>query len=538
MFSFKNSLIFVSMLLAVIALNTETKAQNLPQKPRYDGHRIVRVTIESEADMDFIQRITTDIWSHEISPDGQLDFRIAPDDLALLDRSGITYETLIDNLQTLIDAESDRISQYNQGGGDGGGGGGGGGEIIAGDTWYLEYKTYTEISNYLYELAAVNPGIAQVIEVGTSHQDRVIYGIRITGAGGAANKPGLLFNGCQHAREWIAPMSSTYIAEHLITQYGSDPDITSIVDGYEIFVIPIVNVDGYSYTWTNDRMWRKNRRNNGDGSYGVDLNRNWAFEWGGVGSSGITSSDLYRGPYAFSEPETAAVRDLMIDNPNQTMQVDIHSYGQLVLYPWCFTPERPKDYETLNSIAISIADAIFAVHGKIYTPGQWYQDLYPSSGTQIDWVYGARGMVSYNIELRDTGQYGFILPPDQILPTAQELFNGLLTMAMIGFDAAPPLLDTNTLYRGKMAYLRMARCTPGKTVYYVYSLTGEGSTYVPSLNVTFDLANPKLAGSAVAGADGIALLSDKVPGLNHIRSIWLQAAEHSRVSNMLPTQLN
>ena len=96
-------------------------------------------------------------------------------------------------------------------------------------------------------------------------------------------------------------MTTVYVAESLLSGYGESDRITALVNGTEFFIIPIVNPDGYRYTWNSFRMWRKNRRNNGNGSYGVDLNRNWAVGWGGGGSSGNPVSNPYRGTGPFSE---------------------------------------------------------------------------------------------------------------------------------------------------------------------------------------------------------------------------------------------
>ena len=106
-------------------------------------------------------------------------------------------------------------------------------------------------------------------------------------------------------REWLTPQTVLYVAEHLLSQYQSDPDVKLLVDNIEWYILPVANPDGYVYSWTTDRFCAESRN-----GYGVDLNRNWGYQWGGEGSSGVTTSDLYRGPSAFSEPETQAARFL------------------------------------------------------------------------------------------------------------------------------------------------------------------------------------------------------------------------------------
>ncbi len=503
---------------------SQTASDGDSTQVRFDGHRVIRAWPQTDAEIEAIIQMSPDIWSHSVGMDGSFDFRLLPDDMEQLKATGIQHQVMIDDVQFLIEAEQARLSGQDDNGG------------IADNNWYLDFKQYDEIVTYLNNLATQYPDLSTIFEVGTSVEGRTIWGIRISSQGGAADKPGVLLNGCQHAREWITPMSTMYTAEHLLSEYGSDPAVTAVVDNLEFFVIPVVNADGYVYTWTTNRMWRKNRSDNGGGKYGVDLNRNWGYEWGGVGSSSNPGSDLYRGAGPFSEPETAALRDLILDHPNIISHVDIHSYGQLVLYPWCYTGAHVADYDTFDSIANDIADAIYSVHGFTYEPGQWYADLYPSSGTMIDWCYGDRSQISYNIELRDRGQFGFILPASQILPTGEELFAGIVELGSAQFDLGM-VLDTSILERGEAAHLRAGRATPNSYVYFVYSITGTGQTWVSQLGVTLDLDQPALAGRSQVGADGIAVYSDLIPSDIHPYLIWLQSAENGRTSNVVFTQL-
>src|SRR5205814_3666495 len=132
------------------------------------------------------------------------------------------------------------------------------------------------------------PDLASKLTVGISTQGRTIYGMRISGPGAPGSKPAMIFDGCQHAREWIAVMVPMYIADALVRNYDTNPTIKSLVDHLEIFIVPIVNVDGYEFTYAvgGNRLWRKNRRDNssvpgGAGTFGVDLNRNWSVAWNG-----------------------------------------------------------------------------------------------------------------------------------------------------------------------------------------------------------------------------------------------------------------
>lgn len=221
-----------------------------------------------------------------------------------------------------------------------------------------------------------------------------------------------------------------YIVEQLLTRYGSDKEVTSMLDKLGFLIVPIVNPDGYDYSWTNNRLWRKNRRRNSDGTHGVDLNRNWNARWGGEGSSRVPSSDTYCGTAPFSEPETKAMSELISTYKDSIVAaLDIHSYSQLILRPYGWTKTAPPNDALLNSLGNDMRTIIKSVHGKSYTNEPSWQ-LYFTTGSAQDWFYEQADIpVSYTFELRDTGTYGFLLPPNQIIATGQEIFPAVSFMA-------------------------------------------------------------------------------------------------------------
>ena len=282
------------------------------------------------------------------------------------------------------------------------------------------YHSVQTLEQELKTLAASRPEIAELQEIGRSVEGRAIWALRIGERNGSARK--LLFMGCHHAREWIAVEVPFLLADHLVKNADQDPIKQWLSQG-EIWVAPMVNPDGHEYCRTTERLWRKNRRQNADRSFGVDPNRNYGYMWGTLNvptSSQVPSDETYVGPRAFSEPETQAVRDL-IGRELFRGVITYHSYSQLILYPWgyTFTPiVDPTDLEKTPKLAQRMADLIKGVHGAVYTPEQ-SSSLYPTAGDTTDWSYGTYGIPSYTIELRptDLAGGGFILPPDQIQPT-------------------------------------------------------------------------------------------------------------------------
>ncbi len=287
------------------------------------------------------------------------------------------------------------------------------------DEWFTEYRPYVAVVEHLHMLSLAYPDRARVEDIGTSLEGRKLRAIHL---GTNTDAPTVVFNGGQHAREWISVMTTTCIADRLARGYGADDRIKNILDTTHVVIVPLVNPDGYEYSWTDDRYWRKNRR----GDHGVDLNRNWPVAFGGRGSSKQPASPIYHGEHAFSEPETAALRDLM-RREKPVVHIDFHSYSQLVLYPWGFTTKKAPDHAELSTTAQRYADVLASVHGVKYTPKSGGA-LYPAGGTMMDWVYAERDTPSFVVELRPRRGDGFVLPPEEIVPTCEENFAAVLDL--------------------------------------------------------------------------------------------------------------
>jgi carboxypeptidase T len=285
------------------------------------------------------------------------------------------------------------------------------------------YHTAATLEADLRQLAHDHPDIAELHEIGRSVENRPIWALRLGERRG--NKVKMAFLGCHHAREWISVEVPYLLAEHLVTHAGSDPVQRWFQEG-EIWVAPMVNPDGHEYTRTQDRLWRKNRRRNADGSMGVDPNRNYGYMWGTLNvstSSHVPRDETYVGPRAFSEPEVQAVRN-MVARELFAGVLTYHSYSQLILFPWGYTSKPiadPADHSRMQNLANDMQRLIRGVHGETYTVEQSSQ-LYPTAGDTTDWTYGEYGIPSFTIELRPDSHAtgGFILPPSQIQPTWEE----------------------------------------------------------------------------------------------------------------------
>ena len=263
--------------------------------------------------------------------------------------------------------------------------------------------------------------------IGTSFEGRTIWAIRIRSAEAPDTpRPGFLVTALQHAREWVAGAAAMHIAERLAQ--GDDPVAQAVLEDWDVWVVPVVNPDGYRYSWTTDRLWRKNRATDPSGAVGVDLNRNWGHAWGGPGSRAEPEHNNFRGSGAFSEPETAALQTWVQATGALAAHLDLHSPGQLVLTPWAHTSTPGPDAEWLGAGAEAARAAMEAVNGHPYDAGTFHDRLYPGSGVAIDWTH-ARGLDSYLFELRDRGQFGFLLDDEQRALAVSEAWAGFVALA-------------------------------------------------------------------------------------------------------------
>jgi len=455
--------------LSSLALAQPDAGQNEEPVIRYDGHKVLRVKIPSEREMRRALALTDDVWSEHVAIGGELDIRVAPEQMDAVRRSGLKYRVLVDNVQAAIDAEAVEVRAHR---------------LMDDPAWYTSYHNYADVKTYVQNMAAANPTMATYINLGQSIQARDIFGITVTGPGNPAGRPTIMFTCCQHAREWITVPTGVYVAEQLLAQYSTDPHVRFLLDNAQVTVVPIANPDGYSYTWTNNRLWRKNRHAAPAGSscLGVDMNRNWGYQWGGEGASTSPCNDTYRGASAMSETEVQRIRDYVIAHPEIVAHLDFHSYSQLVMSPWGWSGSLPPapDAAWFQGMDDAMAAAIHAAFGMVYDAGPIYTTIYPASGNIVDWFYGARGIKSFTIEERDTGQFQFELPPAQIAPTAEENYRAALTLisgvvpcyANCDASTASPILnvlDFNCFLSRFSAGDSYANC--------------DGSTAPPALNV-------------------------------------------------------
>lgn len=297
-----------------------------------------------------------------------------------------------------------------------------------GDYTWEKYHTLNNTYNWLYSLQEKYPHV-KVEEAGESYEGRKILCLKISYG---PDRKTVFLEGGIHAREWISPATTTYIANQVLT--SQDKEVRSIVESVDWVICPHTNPDGYVYTHTTNRAWRKTRTPYGGKCYGADPNRNWGNHWNEVGSSNEPCSDTYAGPGPFSEKETQSLAAYIRTNFQDKilLYVSYHSYSQLLLFPYGYTEKLPRNYAYLKRVFEVAIDSISKRYGTKYTGGNIYNAIYPASGSSVDYSYDVlNAKFSYCYELRPSKNAfwtGFKLPADQIIPTGEESFDSLMAM--------------------------------------------------------------------------------------------------------------
>lgn len=405
-------LLIVLAAVCALALAEEDK------RIKYNGFKVISVNVETQSQLDLLKSWEkarkVHFWTHAILG-AESDIMLSPSALRDFNNMarlfGMTYSVKINDVQELIDQE------YNQ-------------RMAYKDTKVIDWKhynTYEEIVAWLDATAAEHLHVQNHV-VGKSTEGRDLMVLRIN-TGEENSKPKVWLDFGIHAREWISIATGTYIINELV----NNPENKDLLDKFEIQLLAIHNPDGYAYSHEANRMWRKTRSyfDNPYGCVGTDANRNWDHHWGEVGSSDHHCDEDYHGPEPFSEVETKLLSEYQRDqhsNSKYAAFFTLHSYSQFWMTPWGYTGKRPDDYDDLMVVANLAAKAIKDTHGKTFKTGTITEVIYPAAGSNADWAHGELGIkYCYALELRDQGQHGFLLPPEQIIPASEETWAGIST---------------------------------------------------------------------------------------------------------------
>ncbi|XP_058403673.1 carboxypeptidase B2 isoform X1 [Diceros bicornis minor] len=324
-----------------------------------------------------------------------------------LNESGIPFSVLVGDVEELIRQQTSNDTVNPR----------------ASSSYYEQYHSLNEIYSWIELVTGQYPHMLEKIHIGSSYEKYPLYVLKVSRKEQTA-KNAIWIDCGIHAREWISPAFCLWFIGYVTQFYGKEKQYTNLLSYVDFYVMPLVNVDGYDYTWKKNRMWRKNRSfHENNPCIGTDLNRNFASKhWCEEGASSFSCSETYCGPYPESEPEVKAVADFLRRNINHVKAyISIHSYSQKIVFPYSYNRSRSKDHEELSLVAREAVHAIAITSRNIrYTHGSGSESLYLAPGGSDDWIYDLGIKYSFTIELRDTGRFGFLLPERYIKPTCTE----------------------------------------------------------------------------------------------------------------------
>ena len=331
------------------------------------------------------------------------------------------------------------------------------------DVFFNNYQPLSVLYPWLRLMASMFPSHVSLTSIGLSAEGRDIPALRV----GARvelppghehdKRPTLLITGGSHAREWISVSTAAYIAFSLVTAYD-DPrfeDVTKLLNHFDVTFLPVLNPDGYEYSFSTDRLWRKTRQSTSlPFCPGIDMDRAFTFGWDGVDTADNPCSEDFAGIGPMESLEAKRLNEWarnQTEHNNVTFvtYLDLHSYSQEILYPYSYSCDiEPPNLENLEEVALGLAKAFRLTFGHYYTVSSACEgsvtmgsdekdnvkktrvgrnQMDPQGGSALDFFYHDLGVkYAFQIKLRDTGTYGFLLPKEHIVPTGQEAFESVL----------------------------------------------------------------------------------------------------------------
>lgn len=378
------------------------------EKKRYDGYKVLRIEFKNDSQFREIETLTekllADMWGMN-REEGWVDVMVNPTLVRAFTRRFNT-KVHIDDVQASLEEHYAEMANTS---------------YQVGDI-FDSFPTRGQVVTWLNEQINAYPSIASRVVVGKTYLGTDILGVKL--ATSSLDKQTIYIHCTIHAREWITTTTCLWIIDALLSK---DADGPKLIEDFNWIIVPVFNSDGYDYTFTNDRLWRKNRiPNSGSTCVGTDINRNYAYGWGGAGSSNSPCSETYRGTSPFSTTEAAAERNFLqslIDRSLLSIYFDIHSYGAYFMSAYGYTTTLPSDYSLMQTSMNRAVAAIRGVNGRTYAAGASSRVLYISSGGTVDYFYGDGGVInSYTIEAFGSS---FTAPVSYIRPIGAEIWAGL-----------------------------------------------------------------------------------------------------------------
>ncbi|XP_063539316.1 zinc carboxypeptidase A 1 isoform X2 [Cydia strobilella] len=330
----------------------------------YKNHALLRGVPYDETELIFFKTLDKAYnvmwWKEPTLVQKPVEFSISPRNLAELyrdtEKMSVRFIIVIRNLQGAFDKQ--KASPYFR-------------RNMESFNWHSYYRL-DDIYDWLKDVSAQYPQEVQLRRVGKTHENRTIISARLS-LKGSINRSKVIVEGGCHAREWLSPAVVTYMLYTLLNANKyKDQELERIAYTYTWVFIPVMNPDGYEYSHTTDRLWRKNRRPGG----GVDLNRNYGIAFGSHGASTYPTSIQYCGDSAFSEPETYSMATMAREHRHKLeYYISFHSYGQFLIIPYAHLIEHEDNYDKVKKMADKAAERMKVNHGITYKSGTAYETV-------------------------------------------------------------------------------------------------------------------------------------------------------------------
>ncbi|XP_059156652.1 carboxypeptidase B1-like [Physella acuta] len=419
---------FVLLVTAALVLGRDLESKR-------DSYQVLRVRPSSADDVTFLRELQRkyqlDVWRmasrvHQLS-----DILVSPhlkhEIRQLLDDFNLPHQVIIHDVERFLQvndplANRTRVARATSRG-----------------DYRNRYLSYTELLEFLREVELTSTQAdVEVGSIGDSFEGRMTPYVKITGRNNTAAKGTIFIDAGVHSREWISPAMTVEIIHRLAYNVENDNAVTALLNLFDWIIVPLVNPDGYVFTFQpgiENRLWRKSRStmySDLPRCYGVDLNRNFGYEWNNSPQSGGSAdpcSGTFSGPRSFSEPESRNLQQLLLRYRDRIQgYLSFHSFGQFFLYPWGYSIDaRLEDEHDLYQVALAFADTMKARNYQ-YNIGGSAKVLYPAAGGSDDYVRGSVGVkYSYTVELppHESSKYGFLLPESDVMSVVSDTWVGL-----------------------------------------------------------------------------------------------------------------
>uniref|UniRef100_A0A668AG94 Carboxypeptidase B2 (plasma) n=1 Tax=Myripristis murdjan TaxID=586833 RepID=A0A668AG94_9TELE len=380
--------------------------------------QVLSITAKTQEQVELLKNVSTQyetvLWQ-PVSPEyikEEEPVHLSPSAFAQSFASRFCFRVLLDNTNEMIELQTRNDST----------------DPRSSSSYYERYHSLEDIYYWINRTTQEHPEMVKVVLIGSSYEKRPLYALKIS-VGEKQDKKAIWIDCGIHAREWISPAFCMWFS---LSYYNQNQDITHILNHMDVYVLPVMNPDGYKYTWTTNRMWRKNRSYSTDSScVGVDLNRNFDANWCTEGASDKPCSEIYCGAFPESEPESEAVANFLRSHKDSVqLYLTIHSYSQMLLFPYSCTLDEAENHNELLVMAQEAAQKIRRYYRNTYKYGAGGKTIYLAPGGSDDWAYNLGIKYSFTFELQDRGRYGFLLPPSHISKACNEALIAVKTIAL------------------------------------------------------------------------------------------------------------